>query len=63
MESEKRYLSPNVFCSKYGVPVTMVRREIRMGLVPGFYSGSWFHVDVPTYLAVLSRRGNNADKE
>lgn len=62
MESEQRYSSPNVFCKRFNVPVTMVRREIRMGLVPGFFSGTWFHIDVPAYLAVLSNRNKEDAK-
>lgn len=51
---EKRYYSPNEMNRLFGVPIVMLRREIRAGNVPGFYSGKWYHVDGPAYLEQLS---------
>lgn len=57
MEKEvKRYYSVNEMNKRFGIPVTMMRREIKAGCVPGFYSGSWFHIDSTAYLEILSRR-------
>ena len=54
--TKKRFMSVNEFCRANGVPVGMVRREVRQKMVPGFFSGSWFYIDEPQYLAILSER-------
>lgn len=55
-KQQKRFFSANEMHRQFGIPVTMIRREIKAGLVPGFYSGSWFHIDGPAYLEILSKR-------
>ena len=55
-KQQKRYYSVNEMNKQFGVPVTMMRREIKAGRVPGFYSGSWYHIDGPAYLEILSGR-------
>lgn len=56
MNEEKRYYSANEINKKDGVPLTMIRKQIKAGLVPGFYSGTWFHIDRPAYLRMLSEQ-------
>lgn len=56
MEKQKRYYSVNEMNKQFGVPVTMMRREIKAGRVPGFFSGTWFHIDGQAYLEILSKR-------
>ena len=57
MENQKqRFKSIKQFAATTGVPENLIRREVKQGIVPGFYSGSWFHVDAPAYLAMLSTR-------
>lgn len=56
MDTSKRYYSPNEMNKKFGIPITMIRREIKLGIVPGFYSGTWFHIDGPAYLCILNER-------
>ena len=59
MEIEvKKYLSANKLSKVYGIPNNMIRKDIRTGKCPGFFSGSWFYIDVPAYLQVLNERGN-----
>lgn len=57
MDSQ-RFKSISVFSKEYGVPEQMIRKEVRRGIVPGFFSGTWFHVDSPAYLEILSARNN-----
>ena len=57
---QKRFLSVNELNRAYGIPITMTRRRIKQGLVPGFYSGTWFHVDVPAYLEMLKRESEQS---
>ena len=57
MEIEpKKYLSANKLSKVYGIPNNMIRKDIRTGEAPGFFSGSWFYIDVPAYLMVLNKR-------
>ncbi len=55
--STKKFMSPHKLSQQYGIPENMIRADIKRGIVPGFYSGSWFHVDVAAYLELLSNRG------
>ena len=41
----------------YGIPENKIRKDIKRGLAPGFYSGTWFHVDVEAYLEKLVQQG------
>ena len=51
-----RFLSAHNTSKQYGIPENMIRRDIKTGRAPGFYSGTWFHVDVPAYLRILTER-------
>lgn len=62
MTVQKRYPSPNEFSRTYGIPIVFIRREIKKGVVPGFYSGTWFHIDALRYLEILSNRNATEDK-
>lgn len=62
MENQnQRFKSIKQFATTTGVPENLIRREVRQGLVPGFYSGTWFHIDAPAYLAMLSTRNTAAN--
>jgi hypothetical protein len=52
----KKFMSPHKLSQKYGIPENMIRADIKRGIAPGFYSGTWFHVDVAAYLESLSNR-------
>ena len=52
----KKYMSPHNLSQHYGIPENKIRADIKHGVAPGFYSGSWFHVDVESYLEMLSSR-------
>ena len=52
----KKFLSPRKLSQLYGIPETMIRRDIKRGLVPGFYSGTWFHIDVDSYIDLLTKK-------
>ena len=52
----QRFKSIRKFSAAYGVPENLIRREVKQGIAPGFYSGSWFYIDAPAYLELLSAR-------
>ena len=52
----QRFKSIKRFSRDNGVPENLIRKEVRQKLVPGFYSGSWFYIDAPAYLEMLSAR-------
>lgn len=54
--NDQRFKSIKKFATTNGVPENLVRREVKQGIVPGFYSGTWFHIDSPAYLRMLSAR-------
>ena len=53
---KQRFISINKFSQANGVPENLIRREVKQGIVPGFYSGTWFYIDSPAYLEMLSAR-------
>lgn len=53
---DRKFLSINKFGQKNGVPLNFLRKEVKQGRVPGFYSGTWFYIDEPAYLTILSQR-------
>lgn len=61
-----QYSTTKPFALAYGIPEHFIRREIRAGRVPGFYSGSRFYINVPAFLQELEQsrsdsKGVNAD--
>ena len=60
-ENTKRYFSVTEMNKIYGIPVTMMRRGIKQGIVPGFRSGTWFHIDGPAYLEMLSQQNTQSE--
>lgn len=54
--NRKRFLSANELTKQYGIPNNMIRKDIKSGFAPGFYSNSWFYIDVPTYLDMICKR-------
>ena len=56
MSETKRYYSANEFSRTFGIPLNLIRREIKLNITPGFYSGTWFYIDAPRYLEMLSNR-------
>ena len=52
----QRFMSIKRFSKTNGVPENLIRREVKQKQVPGFYSGSWFYIDSPAYLQMLSVR-------
>ena len=58
--NEQRFKSIKKFSRERGVPENFIRREVKQGIVPGFFSGSWFYIDEPQYLEMLSARNTSA---
>ena len=60
MAAVRKFLSPHQVSQIYGIPENKIRNDIKRGLAPGFYSGTWFHVDVEAYLEKLVNQGDSA---
>ena len=60
MAAIRKFLSPHQVSQIYGIPENKIRKDIKRGLAPGFYSGTWFHVDVEAYLEELVHQGESA---
>lgn len=57
MEREiRKFMSPRKLSQQYGIPENKIRADIRRGVAPGFYSGTWFHVDVVSYIDYLTHQ-------
>ncbi len=62
------YLSVNRMASMHGIPRDYLRKRVKQGLVPGFYSGSAFRIDETAFLEMLAQecreavRGVEAEK-
>ena len=56
MAAVRKFLSPHQVSQIYGIPENKIRKDIKRGVAPGFYSGTWFHVDVEAYLEKLVHR-------
>ena len=50
----RKFLSPHRLSQQYGIPENKIRKDIKRGIAPGFYSGTWFHVDVDAYIELLT---------
>ena len=60
MAAVRKFLSPHQVSQIYGIPENKIRKDIKRGLAPGFYSGTWFPVDVEAYLEKLVYQGDSA---
>ncbi len=59
----KKFMSPHRLSQQYGIPENKIRKDIKRGVAPGFYSGTWFHVDVEAYIGLLTQKNMNDCEE
>jgi hypothetical protein len=52
-----KYISVREVAQTTGLAETLIRARIKQNLVPGFYSGNKFVIDVPAFLASLENGG------
>ena len=58
----KPYMSPKSFSKEYGFPLHRLRELIAKGEVPGFYSRTYFYVDVQQFLDRLAVASQNNER-
>lgn len=49
-----RYRTPRQYAAQEGFPLQRLRAMIAQGVVPGFYSGNRFYIDVNAFSAKLN---------
>ena len=60
--TDKRFVSPRNFSKTHGFPLHKLRELIARGEVPGFFSGSYFHIDQPAFLERLAVAAQNNER-
>ena len=53
---ERQFYGARELSRLTGISENYIRRGIKDGTVPGFYSGSWFRVDAKAYLEQISQQ-------
>lgn len=48
-----RFLTINEAEKETNIPATRIRKWVKMGIVPGFYAGSRFYVNVDKFLEMV----------
>ncbi len=56
MDIERQFYGARTLSRLTGISEGYIRRGIKAGTVPGYYSGSWFRVDAKAYLSQLSKQ-------
>ena len=53
---EEKYCSAKIFARKVGLSEKVVRNQIHLGVVPGFFCGTTFKINADEYLKVLRQK-------